>query len=81
MLSWTEDSARECRRSASRRDRGFFSGRGITMNLLWAVAVVFFVLWLVGFTAFHVTTGFIHLLLLLAVIAIVARLFTGPRTV
>jgi len=51
------------------------------MNLLWAVAVVFFVLWLVGFTAFHVTTGFIHLLLLLAVIAIVARLFTGPRTI
>jgi hypothetical protein len=52
-----------------------------TMNLLWAVAVVFFVLWLLGYTAFHVTSGLIHILLVLAVIAIVVRLVGGPRTV
>jgi hypothetical protein len=50
------------------------------MSLLWAVAVVFFVLWLIGFAAFHVTSGFIHILLLLAVIAVVFRLVTGHRT-
>ena len=51
------------------------------MNLLWAVAVVFFVLWLLGFAAFHVTTGFIHLLLLIAVVVVVFRLISGTRTV
>ncbi len=53
-----------------------------TMNLLWAVAVVFFVLWLLGFTAFHVASGLIHILLVLAVVAVVVRLVSGgPRTV
>lgn len=52
------------------------------MNLLWAVAVVFFVLWLLGFAAFHVTSGLIHILLVLAVIAVIVRLVSGgPRTV
>jgi hypothetical protein len=54
--------------------------RDETMNLLWAVAVVFVVLWMVGFLAFHVTTGFIHVLLLLAVVAVVFRLVSGRRT-
>jgi hypothetical protein len=50
------------------------------MNLLWAVAVVFAVLWMVGFLALHVTTGLIHVLLLLAVVAVVLRLVSGRRT-
>ncbi len=50
------------------------------MNLLWAVAVVFFVLWLLGFAAFHVTSGFIHLLLIMAVVVVVFRLISGTRT-
>jgi hypothetical protein len=50
------------------------------MNLLWAIAVVFFVLWLLGFAAFHVTSGLIHVLLLLALITIAVRLVTGRRT-
>jgi hypothetical protein len=50
------------------------------MDLLWIVAVVFFVLWVLGFTAFHVTSGFVHILLILAVVAVVFRLVTGRRT-
>jgi hypothetical protein len=50
------------------------------MNLLWAIAVVFFVLWILGFAAFHVTSGFIHILLVLALVAVVFRLVTGRRT-
>jgi hypothetical protein len=57
------------------------SERDKTMNLLWTIAVVFFVLWILGFAAFHVTTGFIHILLVLAVIAVIFRLVTGHRTV
>jgi hypothetical protein len=47
------------------------------MDLLWAVAVLFVVLWALGFVAFHVTSGLIHLLLVLAVVAVVFRLVTG----
>jgi hypothetical protein len=49
------------------------------MDLLWALAVVFVVLWMVGFFAFHVASGFIHVLLVLAVVAVVFRLVTGRR--
>jgi hypothetical protein len=47
------------------------------MNVLWALAVVFIVLWLLGFAAFHVTTGFIHVLLFLAVAAVLFRIVMG----
>jgi hypothetical protein len=47
------------------------------MGLLWTLAVVFLVLWLLGFVAFHVTTSFIHLLLVLAVVAVVVQLVRG----
>ena len=50
------------------------------MNFLWAIAVVFFVLWVLGFAAFHVTSGLIHVLLILALVAIAVRLFSGRRT-
>ena len=49
------------------------------LNLLWAVAVVFFVLWLLGFAAFHVTTGLIHMLLVLAVAVVLFRILMGRR--
>jgi uncharacterized protein DUF5670 len=45
--------------------------------MLWALAVVFVVLWMLGFVAFHVTAGFIHVLLVLAVITVVFRLVTS----
>ncbi len=47
------------------------------LNLLWAVAVVFVVLWAVGFLAFHVGSGLIHLLLVVAVVCVVLRLVQG----
>jgi Family of unknown function (DUF5670) len=48
--------------------------------MLFAIAVVFLILWGMGFLAFHVTTGFIHLLLLAAVIAVVFQLVSGRST-
>src|ERR1039457_4235685 len=50
-----------------------------TMNLLWALAFVFVMLWMVGFFAFHVTSGLVHVLLVLAVVAVVFRLVSGRR--
>lgn len=46
--------------------------------------VLFFVLlvmWLLGFAAFHVAGGLIHLLLLVAVISLVVHFVTGRTTV
>lgn len=43
--------------------------------------VVFLCAWLVAWVAFHVTVGAIHLLLLVAVIALVIHLFRGRRHV
>jgi hypothetical protein len=49
--------------------------------MLAIVAAVLLVLWLLGFTAFHVTSGFIHILLVLAVISILFHFFRGRATV
>ena len=50
-------------------------------SLLWAVAVIFVVLWALGF-AFHFTLGgFIHLLLVLAIISVLVRVIQGRRAV
>jgi hypothetical protein len=43
-------------------------------KMLFAIAVVLIVMWGLGFLAFHVTTGLIHLLLLVGLIAIVFHL-------
>ena len=48
--------------------------------MLALLGVVLLVLWLLGFLALHVTSGLIHLLLVLALIAIVVHFVRG-RTV
>jgi uncharacterized membrane protein len=50
-------------------------------QMLAIIAGVLLVLWLLGFTAFHVTSGFIHILLVLAVISILFHFFRGRATV
>lgn len=47
--------------------------------MLWAIAVVLLLAWVVGFFAFHMATGLIHLVLALAVIALVVQLFSSFR--
>jgi hypothetical protein len=49
--------------------------------MLITLAVILIILWALGFLAFKVTTGLIHLLLVIALIVIVVRLFTGRRAV
>jgi Family of unknown function (DUF5670) len=49
-------------------------------GLIWTLAVILFVLWLVGF-AVHIGGGLIHLLLVLAIIVAAVNLLTGRRTV
>ena len=49
--------------------------------MFFALAVILVVAWLLGFSVFHVAGGLIHLLLLLAVIAILWHFISGRRTV
>ena len=49
--------------------------------MLWTLAVILVILWALGFLAFHVGGGLIHLLLVLAVIVIFWNLVTGRRSV
>ena len=46
--------------------------------MLWTIAVILLVLWLLGFTM-HVAGGLIHVLLVIALVVIVFRLLTGRR--
>jgi len=48
-------------------------------NMLWTLFVILVVLWLLGFS-FHVAGGFIHLLLVLAVVVLIFNLLAGRRT-
>jgi hypothetical protein len=49
------------------------------IGLLWSIAVVLFILWLLGFLVFHVAGGIIHILLVIAVIVLLYNLFVGAR--
>ena len=47
---------------------------------MWiTIAIVLAVLWLLGFFAFEVASGIIHLLLIVAVIALVLHFVRGRR--
>lgn len=48
-------------------------------NILYTIAVILVVIWAVGFLGFH-TGGIIHVLLVIAVIAILLRLIQGKKT-
>jgi hypothetical protein len=46
-------------------------------GLLWAIIVICFVFWLLGFLAFHIGGGLIHILLVVALVLLVINLLTG----
>ncbi len=48
-------------------------------NILYIIAVILIIAWLLGLFAFHVG-GIIHVLLVIAVIAIILQVIRGGRT-
>jgi hypothetical protein len=50
-------------------------------EMLWTVFVVLLVLWALGLVSGVALGGFVHLLLVLAVIVLVVQLVTGRRVV
>jgi len=49
--------------------------------MLFTIALVLFILWALGFFAFHVGGSIIHILLVIALIVIVYQLLTGRKPV
>jgi hypothetical protein len=49
--------------------------------MLWTIAVILFILWILGFGVFHVAGALIHILLIAAIIAVLWSLIAGRRTV
>ncbi len=49
--------------------------------MLWTIFVVLLVLWLLGVVSSYTMGGFIHLLLVVALVVLVIQLISGRRTV
>jgi len=50
-------------------------------TMLWTIFVILLVLWLIGLVSSYTFGGFIHLLLVVAVIVLIINLVTGRSTV
>jgi len=48
-------------------------------NLLYLVAVVLVILWAIGFLGYHMGGWLIHILLVIAVIAVLLRIIRGGK--
>ena len=48
-------------------------------NMIWTICVVLLILWLFGITTAYTLGGFIHILLLLAIAAVLIRIIQGRR--
>jgi len=47
--------------------------------MLWTIAVILFVLWVLGLVSSYTMGGFIHILLVLAIIIVIIRVIQGRR--
>lgn len=45
--------------------------------MLFTIATILIILWLVGFIGFHIVGGFIHILLVIAIIVVLIRIIRG----
>jgi hypothetical protein len=49
--------------------------------MLWTIFVILLVLWLLGMVSSYTMGGFIHILLVLAIVAVIIRLIQGRSPV
>jgi len=47
--------------------------------MLWTICVILLILWLLGFIGGYTAGGLIHILLVVAIIVLVARLIQGRK--
>jgi hypothetical protein len=49
--------------------------------MLWTIAVILVILWLLGLVSSYTMGGFIHVLLVIAIIVVLVRVIQGRRIV
>lgn len=49
--------------------------------MLWTVAVILLVMWALGMVSGYTMGGFVHVLVVIAIIAVLIRLISGRRVV
>ena len=49
--------------------------------MLWTIAAILVILWLLGFVSSYTMGGFIHILLVVAVIVVILNIIQGRRSV
>ena len=49
--------------------------------MLWTIAVILFVLWALGLVTAYTMSGFIHVLLVAAIVVVLIRVIQGRRPV
>jgi hypothetical protein len=58
------------------------AGQGLRRKrMLWTITIVLFILWLLGMVSSYTLGGWIHILLVLAVIVLIFNLLSGRRAV
>lgn len=49
--------------------------------MLWTIAVILLILWALGFVSGYVMGGFIHILIVVAVVMVLVRIISGRRPI
>ncbi|MGH9595441.1 MAG: lmo0937 family membrane protein, partial [Edaphobacter sp.] len=50
-------------------------------KMLWTITIILFILWIVGLVSSYTFGGWIHILLVLAIIVLIFNLMSGRRAV
>lgn len=49
--------------------------------MLWTVAVILLILWALGLVSGYTMSGFIHILIVIAIVVVLVRIISGRRVV
>jgi hypothetical protein len=49
--------------------------------MLWTICVILLVLWLLGLITSYTMGGFIHILLVIAIVVLLVRIISGNRSI
>jgi hypothetical protein len=67
--------------SQDQREAETYGNAEENMDLLWTLAVILLILWLLGLVTSFTLGGFIHILLVVAIIVVLIRVIQGRRPV
>ncbi|MBK7142440.1 MAG: lmo0937 family membrane protein [bacterium] len=49
--------------------------------MLWTIAVILLLLWALGLVSGYMLGGFIHILIVIAIVAVLLRIISGKRVI